>query len=323
MTMINGRNQISENDPTLALMKRLRNFALETHRENVVEEGNSSLLQRLLSSMPNKRLKEKYYLLKQLWDITWKEILNEYASQGDASCVTQAIAQLLDKQSPYHFNYIAEENAKETFLDVIIKCILSIASYAYVLPNILVHYPKVFHKLQKEADGIIGVDHQMCLFDLHKMPYTMATVHELLRYCSLFPMCLRKTLDNTSIGGYAIPKDTTVLPLYSALHYDKTFWGDPRVFRPERFLAEDGSFLPDDHLKRTHLMPFGSGVRACLGENFALMHLLIFVTTVVQSFDILPGNDFQPSCNQETFTDGAILSHPPYTVKLKSRQISS
>jgi len=64
----------------------------------------------------------------------------------------------------------------------------------------------------------------------------------------------RRALEKMELLNYTLPKDTTVLINVWSVHHDKDHWGDPDVFRPERFLADDGSLKTDDWL-----MGFGMG----------------------------------------------------------------
>ena len=43
-------------------------------------------------------------------------------------------------------------------------------------------------------------------------------------------------------------QNTTVLLNIYAVHMDEIFWGDPYVFRPERFLDKDGQVVPTERL---------------------------------------------------------------------------
>lgn len=57
-------------------------------------------------------------------------------------------------------------------------------------------------------------------------------------------------IQDTQIGDYDVPKGTMVVPLQWAIHTDRSYWHDPLSFKPDRFIAEDGSlakpkaFLP-------------------------------------------------------------------------------
>jgi cytochrome P450 len=74
-----------------------------------------------------------------------------------------------------------------------------------------------------------------------------------------------KSLCDTTLGGFKVPKDTVVLASIFNLHNDKGIWGDPENFRPERFLGGDGKL----NLKNDFSLPFGAGRRLCAGETFA------------------------------------------------------
>ena len=61
---------------------------------------------------------------------------------------------------------------------------------------------------------------------------------------------------------------------------DKSTWGDPHIFRPERFLNEDETcFKP--HL---HVMSFGAGKRRCPDRILAEQQLFLITTNLIQQF---------------------------------------
>ena len=55
--------------------------------------------------------------------------------------------------------------------------------------------------------------------------------------------------------GYTIPKDTIILPHLDGVLLSEAVWGDPQVFRPERFIDNKGNLLNPDEL-----VPFSMGV---------------------------------------------------------------
>lgn len=78
---------------------------------------------------------------------------------------------------------------------------------------------------------------------------------EVERYCSVAPIIgPRRTMKNTVLDKYHIPKNTTVLINMHSVNMDPELWGDPEVFRPERFLNEHNQVVHNDKL-----LPFGSG----------------------------------------------------------------
>lgn len=87
------------------------------------------------------------------------------------------------------------------------------------------------------------------------MPYTTAFLLEVQRYYTIVPVAgPRRVLFDTVIDGYTIPKESTVLVGLGELHIDPQFYDKPDEFIPERFLEEDGSVKPAEHL-----LQFGYG----------------------------------------------------------------
>ena len=265
-----------------------------------------------------KNLQELCALRDSLWEKLWTESQLTYSSE-EATCMVHSIAQLLDEKSQFYEPTVDMEHAKSLFFDLVGGSIATTNNFAYALPNILMHYPHVLSKLRDEIDHVIGFDRPPSIFDREAMPYASATVYELLRFGSMVAVTGHVTLEDTSIGHVSLPAGTSVISSISALHYDEAFWGDPKTFRPDRFLDDSGSLLPPDDPHRKHLLPFGAGTRVCVGEVFAIKRLFIFATSLVQAFDLEPAGNMVP-CDHASLKEGFVLSHQPYTIKLIPRK---
>ena len=250
-----------------------------------------------------------------------EECIDSYVPHEDAMCAVHSILQLQDQRSCYYNADIDNEHTQGLFADLIVASIVTTSNYSYALPNILLHYVDVQKKLREEVDRVLGHSRLPNIRDRESMPYACATVFELLRFSSNVPTVTHETEEDTSVGGYHIPAGTIVVPLFWSLHHDEKFWNDPWVFRPERFLNEDGTLLPHDHPNRKHLMPFGAGTRSCIGEVFALKRLFVFATSLVQSFDMLPGK-LVSSCDPRTYCFDSLLCSMPYSIKLIPRDFN-
>lgn len=144
--------------------------------------------------------------------------------------------------------------------------------------------------------------------DLH---FTEAYLWEIQRFFNTVPITgPRRTLKTTTLGDYVIPKETTILIGLGSVHSDKEYWGDPEVFRPQRFL--DNPELTD------RFMPFGQGHRRCLGEALARSCIFTFFVGVLRQFDVQQAeNATLPDVN---LLPGITLSAKPYQVLFKRRE---
>lgn len=186
------------------------------------------------------------------------------------------------------------------------------ATLDFLVLMMLLH-PDVQQKAQKEIDAVVGKDRVPQLSDKPQLPYLEAVLMELQRMYIVTPVTgPRRVTRDTILHGYNIPKDTTVLISLWSVHRDQKHWGDPDVFRPERFINKQGELIKDDWL-----LNFGVGKRRCLGEALGRSCVFLFSAGILQHYEILPvpGKDLPPS----TPIPGITMSPPPYEVLLRPR----
>ncbi|GMS91259.1 hypothetical protein PENTCL1PPCAC_13434 [Pristionchus entomophagus] len=142
-------------------------------------------------------------------------------------------------------------------------------------------------KLREEVHRVVGKERLPALEDKNKMIYTQATIHEIQRLANILRLnVFRKTHQPTTLAGQTIPENMTI---HADIHY--VMWNDPhfenpKEFRPERYIAEDGKSLRKELVERT--IPFSLGKRACAGEGLARVELFLGLTATVQNYRILP-----------------------------------
>ena len=145
--------------------------------------------------------------------------------------------------------------------------------------KLLMHNPNVLKNAQKEIDRVVGTGRHVTWEDRKNMPYTEAVIREALRYETLTPFgVIHKTIKDTTLGGFNVPKDTLAITNLDELNHDPDLWGDPENFRPERFLAEDGQ------LGKDFTFVFGLGHRVCAGETFARYNMFGVLAVLIQNF---------------------------------------
>ncbi|XP_072534206.1 steroid 17-alpha-hydroxylase/17,20 lyase [Salminus brasiliensis] len=148
----------------------------------------------------------------------------------------------------------------------------------------LIHHPQVQKKIQEELDSKIGRERHPQLSDRGNLPYLEATIREVLRIRPVSPLLIpHVALSDSSIGEYTVLKGTRVIINLWSLHHDEKEWKNPELFDPGRFLEEDGNDLCYPSVS---YLPFGAGVRVCLGEALAKMELFLFLSWILQRFTL-------------------------------------
>jgi cytochrome P450 family 135 len=108
--------------------------------------------------------------------------------------------------------------------------------------------------------------------------YLGATVKETLRSRPVIVDVARKLTAPATIAGYDLPAGTFVLPAIAALHHREEDFPEPAEFRPERFLeAKTDNYA---------WIPFGGGVRRCIGAAFAEYEMRTILREFVEHADL-------------------------------------
>ncbi|HEX4464111.1 MAG TPA: cytochrome P450 [Solirubrobacterales bacterium] len=112
--------------------------------------------------------------------------------------------------------------------------------------------------------------------------YLTATIQETLRLRPVISTVLRKLTEAVEIGGYELPAGITVAPSIYLVHRNPEVYPEPQRFLPERFL---------DNPPGTYTwIPFGGGVRRCLGASFAQFEMAVVLKELVKRHQIRPAN---------------------------------
>jgi cytochrome P450 family 135 len=112
--------------------------------------------------------------------------------------------------------------------------------------------------------------------------YLTATIQETLRLRPVIVLVLRRLTEPVELGGYELPAGVTVAPSIHLIHRDPEIYPEPDSFIPERFL---------DNPPGTYTwIPFGGGIRRCLGASFAQFEMAVVLKELVKRYEIRPAN---------------------------------
>lgn len=115
-------------------------------------------------------------------------------------------------------------------------------------------------------------------------------INESLRLYPPTVATIRRAKVDVELGGYRVPRGTELLIPILAIHHDKTLWGnDANDFNPARFA--DGVARAAKH--PMSFVPFGLGVRTCIGQNLAVLQAKLTVAMMLQRFSFRLGPSYQ------------------------------
>ncbi|HET8672622.1 MAG TPA: cytochrome P450 [Thermoleophilaceae bacterium] len=132
----------------------------------------------------------------------------------------------------------------------------------------LVRHPDKLERLREEADS--GGDE-----------YADAVAKETLRLRPVIPIVVRRLTEPVEIGGYTLPAGVKVAPCIYLMHrHASAYRPDPTAFRPERFLEQPAGTYT--------WIPFGGGVRRCIGATFAVFEMKVVLSAIARTVDLRP-----------------------------------
>ena len=116
--------------------------------------------------------------------------------------------------------------------------------------------------------------------------YAEAAVRETLRLRPVIAVVARRLTAATEIGGRTLPEGAVVTPCILLVHRRADVYPEPDAFRPERFLERPpGTYT---------WIPFGGGVRRCIGATFAQMEMQVVLRRIAERVALEPVGDPEP-----------------------------
>ncbi|GJN07809.1 hypothetical protein PR202_ga25673 [Eleusine coracana subsp. coracana] len=150
--------------------------------------------------------------------------------------------------------------------------------------------------------------------DAASLPYLRAVVKEVLRMHPVAPVMVPHLAveDGVEIGGYAVPKGSTVFFNVWAIMRDPAVWNRPDEFLPERFLDGGRAAELDYKGKDYEYIPFGSGRRQCPGLPMVERVVPHMLASLLHAFQwrLPEGRSAEQLDVSERFTTANVLAVP-------------
>jgi len=140
-----------------------------------------------------------------------------------------------------------------------------------------------FERLTRTPDGMKKL-HEESLTD--ETAYTKAVAQEALRIRPVLDFVLRKVNEPVEVGGYRFEKGDILAPCIYLVHRREDVYENALEFRPDRWIGnKPGTYT---------WIPFGGGVRRCIGLSFAMAEMEIVMRAVARAGILEPVGDAEP-----------------------------
>ncbi|XP_068103211.1 cytochrome P450 27C1 isoform X2 [Hyperolius riggenbachi] len=148
--------------------------------------------------------------------------------------------------------------------------------------DLLARYPAVQQMVYSEIVKNLGKDRVPMAEDVPKVPLVRAVLKETLRLFPVLPGNGRVTHDDMVLGGYLIPKGTQLALCHYSTSYDESYFPTAEEFQPTRWLRHGHL----DRVENFGSIPFGYGIRSCIGRRLAELEIHLALIQLLQRFEL-------------------------------------
>jgi cytochrome P450 len=175
--------------------------------------------------------------------------------------------------------------------------------------------PDIESILHEEIDSVLGTSSNRSsngdartptTDDIPQLQYTEKVLRESMRlYPPVWTMG-RYVENDYPVGEYIIPAGSSILMSQYVMHHDPRYYEESERFNPGRWTEEFKTRLP-----RFSYLPFGGGIRGCIGESYAWMEGILILSIIAQKWTmrLVPG--------QRIKLDPAITLRPKHGIRMK------
>ncbi|MGW1504386.1 bifunctional cytochrome P450/NADPH--P450 reductase [Streptomyces mirabilis] len=232
----------------------------------------------------DKRYRENIRQMQELVENVIKE-----RRQGEGGGEEDLLGLMLEATDLETGKLLADDNVRDQVLTFLIaghettSGLLSFATYS------LMRNPHVLAQAYAEVDRLLPGDTVPDYDTIMKLDVIPRILDETLRLWAPIPAFGKAPLEDTVIGGrYQLKKGTRVNILEGPLHTHPKAWERPEEFDIDRWLPENRAQQHPHAYK-----PFGNGLRACIGRQFALTEARLALALVLQKLKFSDTGDYK------------------------------
>ena len=141
-------------------------------------------------------------------------------------------------------------------------------------------YKNIDKKFYEQLSTLSSIN-QLTVSDILSFEYIHLLIQESMRFYPVVWAVGRESINEDNLFGYKIAKGATIMVPIMYMHHHPDYWDNPDEFNPDRFKNVN----VDKELKWIY-MPFSEGPRKCIGNNFAMLEMIIITTMLSKEFKI-------------------------------------
>ena len=153
---------------------------------------------------------------------------------------------------------------------------------------LMAQHPEVMAKVRQEQEKF-DKSSSLTMEELQQMPYLDQVLKEVLRFIPPVGGGFREVIESFEFQDYRFPKGWAIQYQILNTHKDGSIYQDYQKFNPDRFAPG----REEDKKKMFGYIPFGGGMRECLGKEFARLEMKVLAAKLARNYqwELLPDQD--------------------------------
>ncbi|CAF1579651.1 unnamed protein product [Adineta ricciae] len=241
-----------------------------------------------------------------------EQIIND-RKQGRTTnlCQNADILDLLLQAVDNEGEHFTDEEIKQEAMAFVLAGHQSTGDLMVWIMYIMMTNPHVLHACQSEIDRVLPDKMTPTYETLNELHVCESIIYETLRLYPPIPFFVRQCVHEHTINSknqeLYIPKDATILINSYLIHREEKYWTRPLEFDYTRWMRDPVTGLKPKLAHPYCYLPFASGPRSCIGQNFAIIEAKVILAMFIQQFDF----ELEPK-NQQIAMDVRIIMRPKF-----------
>jgi cytochrome P450 family 110 len=224
----------------------------------------------LLKGLPLARMAR---CVRELDALLYQQIAERRKVAKDRNDVMSMLIQAVDEEG----HGLTDQELRDEMMVLLIGGHETTATTLTWSLSLALEHPEVAAAIRQEYERVFA-DRPWDPARIPELKYAEAVTKEALRLYPVAPAVGRRLKQSMTIAGYALPEGVVVSPSIYHIQRDPKLWPDPLKFDPMRFI--------DKKPRPTEWLPFGGGVRTCLGMAFSLYEMKVVLPTVLYRMEL-------------------------------------
>uniref|UniRef100_A0A1A7WAI3 Cytochrome P450, family 27, subfamily C, polypeptide 1 n=1 Tax=Iconisemion striatum TaxID=60296 RepID=A0A1A7WAI3_9TELE len=184
-----------------------------------------------------------------------------------------------------HMLTTMEMSLEEIYANVTEMLLAGVDTTAFTLSwacYLLAQHPDIQEQIYAEVTQTLEPGTVPTADDVPRLPLIRGLVKETLRLFPVLPGNGRIAQDDLVVGGYFIPKGTQLALCHYSTSMDNETFASASDFQPDRWVRKEAT----DRVDNFGSIPFGYGIRSCVGRRIAELEMHLALTRLIQQYHI-------------------------------------